>query len=125
VIFAGQVPHREVRDYYSLIDIFVCPRRRMRLTELVTPLKLLEAMAMGRPVIGSNVAGLAELIEDGVTGVLFTAESRGSFMEAADALGRDPAARTQMGARAREAMLRQRTWDQIVRRYLPVYQSVA
>ena len=84
-----------------------------------------EAMAMGRPVIGSNVGGLAELIEDGVTGVLFTAESRGSFVEAADALGRDPAARTQMGARAREAMLRQRTWDQIVRHYLPVYQSVA
>ncbi len=47
VIFAGQVPHREVRDYYSLIDIFVCPRRRMRLTELVTPLKPLEAMAHG------------------------------------------------------------------------------
>jgi glycosyltransferase involved in cell wall biosynthesis len=114
-----------VRDYYSLIDIFVCPRRRMRLTELVTPLKPLEAMAMGRPVIGSNVGGLAELIEDGVTGLLFTAESRDSFLDAADALGSDQGARIQMGARAREAMLRQRTWDQIVRRYLPVYQSVA
>jgi PEP-CTERM/exosortase A-associated glycosyltransferase len=125
VIFAGQVPHREVRDYYSLIDIFVCPRRRMRLTELVTPLKPLEAMAMGRPVIGSNVGGLAELIEDGVTGVLFTAESRDSFVDAAHALGSDQGARVQMGERARAAMLRERTWDQVVRRYLPVYQSVA
>ena len=55
VVLAGQVPHAEVRDYYSVIDIFVCPRRRMRLTELVTPLKPLEAMAMERPVLASDV----------------------------------------------------------------------
>jgi PEP-CTERM/exosortase A-associated glycosyltransferase len=121
LVFAGQVSHQEVRDYYSLIDIFVCPRRRMRLTELVTPLKPLEAMAMGRPVLGSNVGGLTELIQDGVTGVLFTAESRASFVDSAGRLGRDPEGRLRMGERARQSVMQERTWPQVVGRYLPLY----
>ena len=121
VVFAGQVPHEEVRDYYSLIDIFVCPRRRMRLTELVTPLKPLEAMAMGRPVLASNVGGLAELIEDGVTGVLFAAESRDSLIEGASLLAGDREARLRMGDRARQSVLQERTWRQIVGRYRSLY----
>lgn len=121
VVLAGQVPHAEVRDYYSVIDIFVCPRRRMRLTELVTPLKPLEAMAMERPVLASDVGGHAELIEDGVTGMLFAAESRSAFVDAADALGGDPGARALMGGRAREAVVRDRTWGRVVGGYLPLY----
>lgn len=124
VVFTGQVPYQEVRDYYSLIDIFVCPRRRMRLTELVTPLKPLEAMAMGRPVLGSNVGGLAELIEDGVTGVLFAAESRDSFLDGAVRLASDREGRLQMGERARQAVLRERTWRQVVGRYRSLYESL-
>jgi PEP-CTERM/exosortase A-associated glycosyltransferase len=121
VVFAGQVAHQQVRDYYSLIDIFVCPRRRMRLTELVTPLKPLEAMAMGRPVLASDVGGLAELIEDGVTGILFAAESRSAFLDAADRLGSDPGIRARIGDRARESVVRDRSWRQVVGRYLPLY----
>jgi glycosyltransferase involved in cell wall biosynthesis len=124
VVFAGQVPHREVRDYYSLIDIFVCPRLRMRLTELVTPLKPLEAMAMGRPVLASNVGGLAELIDDGVTGVLFAAESRDSLVERARLLGSDREARLRMGDRARRSMLEERNWLRIVGRYRTLYESL-
>ena len=124
VVFAGQVPHREVRDYYSLIDIFVCPRLRMRLTELVTPLKPLEAMAMGRPVLASNVGGLAELVEDGVTGVLFAAESRDSLVEGAGLLGGDREARLRMGDRARRAMLEERSWLRMVGRYRALYESL-
>ena len=48
VVFTGQIPYDQITRYYSLLDVFVCPRRRMRLTELVTPLKPLEAMAMGQ-----------------------------------------------------------------------------
>lgn len=124
VIFAGQVPHAEIQQYYSLIDIFVCPRRRMRLTELVTPLKPLEAMAMGQAVLASDVGGLAELIEDGVTGVLFPAESSSALVAAAGRLGSDREARLQMGQRARQSVLRERTWRQVVGRYLPLYEGV-
>lgn len=73
VIFTGRVPHDQVRRYYNLIDILVYPRLPMRLTDLVTPLKPLEAMAQGRLVAASNVGGHLELIQDGKTGVLFKA----------------------------------------------------
>lgn len=124
VVFAGQVPHQHVREYYSLIDVFVCPRRRMRLTELVTPLKPLEAMAMGCPVLASDVGGHSELIEDGVTGMLFAAESRDSFVEAAGRLVNSQDARRRMGERGRQAVLRERTWAQVVGRYLPLYERL-
>ena len=114
VIFTGQVPFAEVRDFYSVTDVFVCPRRRMRLTELVTPLKPLEAMSMARPVVASDVGGLAELIEHDVTGLLVPAESREGLVDALAHLARDAEARRRLGTRAREAMIRERSWPRIV-----------
>ncbi|WP_407278628.1 TIGR04063 family PEP-CTERM/XrtA system glycosyltransferase [Aromatoleum evansii] len=75
VIFAGRVPHGEVSRYYDLIDLLAYPRHSMRLTELVTPLKPLEAMAQGRVFVASDVGGHRELVRDGVTGRLFHAGS--------------------------------------------------
>ena len=71
VVFTGRVPHAEVTRYYSLVDLLVFPRKSIRLTETVTPLKPLEAMAQGRLLIASDVGGHRELIRDGVTGRLF------------------------------------------------------
>jgi PEP-CTERM/exosortase A-associated glycosyltransferase len=73
VIFAGRIAHADVPAHYSLIDCCVYPRLPMRLTELVTPLKPLEAMAAGRIVVASDVGGQRELIRDGETGFLFEA----------------------------------------------------
>ncbi len=75
VIFTGRVPHAEVTRYYDLVDVLVYPRHSMRLTELVTPLKPLEAMAQGRVLVASDVGGHHELIRDGQTGYLFKADS--------------------------------------------------
>ena len=69
--FVGRVPHEAVERYYSLIDVVAYPRKAMRLTELVTPLKPLEAMAQGKIVAASDVGGHRELIADGITGTLF------------------------------------------------------
>jgi len=124
VIFAGQIPHHEVLEYYSVIDVFVCPRRRMRLTELVTPLKPLEAMATECPVLASDVGGLAELIEHGVTGLLFRAESSEAFVEAAAELGGSPELRALLGKRARQAVVDERTWRRVVSAYLPLYREL-
>lgn len=121
VIFTGQVPFAEVRDFYPLIDVFVCPRRRMRLTELVTPLKPLEAMSMARPVVASDVGGLAELIEHDVTGILVPAESRGDLVDALARLAGDARARARLGSCAREAMIRERSWPRIIQRYVELY----
>jgi PEP-CTERM/exosortase A-associated glycosyltransferase len=125
VILPGRVPLDAVRDYYSTIDVFVCPRRRMRLTELVTPLKPLEAMAMAQPVLASDVGGLAELIEHGVTGLLFVAEDRDSFLAEAERIGSDPQLRQTLGASARAHVLTARTWDRIIPRHLEVYGALA
>ena len=69
IIFTGRVPHDKVQDYYNLVDIFVYPRKKMRLTDLVTPLKPLEAMAQHKLVAASDIGGHRELIEDGKTGI--------------------------------------------------------
>jgi len=124
VIFTGQVPFGEVREFYSITDVFVCPRRRMRLTELVTPLKPLEAMSMARPVVASDVGGLAELIEHDVTGLLVPAESREGLVDALARLAGDPATRARLGTGAREAMVRDRSWPRIIRQYVDLYATL-
>ena len=123
VVVAGRVPQERVRDFYSLIDVFVLPRRRIRLTELVTPLKPLEAMALGIPVLASDIGGHAELVNDGETGLLFKAESSESLVEQASRLARDPALRAQLGAAGRRWVESERLWDRIVARYLPLYEG--
>lgn len=121
VLFAGQVPYNRVTDYYSLIDVFVCPRRRMRLTELVTPLKPLEAMAAGIPVLASDVGGLAELIEHDSTGLLFRADDAAAFVREAVNLASDSRLRARLGAGARQHVRSERTWDRVVSGYPTIY----
>ena len=81
VVFTGRVPHGEVNRYYDLVDVLAYPRHRMRLTELVTPLKPLEAMAQGRLLVASDVGGHRELIQDGSTGRLFAAGSSAALAD--------------------------------------------
>lgn len=71
VVFTGRVPHAKVQKFYNQVDIFIYPRKKMRLTDLVTPLKPLEAMAQNKLVAASDIGGHNELIENGKTGVLF------------------------------------------------------
>ena len=71
IVFTGRVPHAEVERYYSLIDVLAYPRKHSRLTDLVTPLKPLEAMAQRQIVAASDVGEHRELITDGQTGLLF------------------------------------------------------
>ena len=85
VIFAGRVPHDQIQRYYDLIDILIYPQIPMRLTELVTPLKPLEAMAQDKIIVASDVGGHRELIRDGETGNLFRA---GDLNELAETIAR-------------------------------------
>jgi glycosyltransferase involved in cell wall biosynthesis len=119
--FIGRVPHEEVERYYSLIDVLAYPRKRMRLTDLVTPLKPLEAMAQGRLVAASDVGGHRELIQDGVTGALFPADDPAGAAQAINALF---AAKSGWGARrakARAFVETERNWQKNIMRYEPVY----
>ena len=86
VIFTGRVPHTAVERYYSLVDVLAYPRKAQRLTDLVTPLKPLEAMAQRRLVAASSVGGHRELITDGDTGTLFAPDNPGACAAALAAL---------------------------------------
>lgn len=119
--FIGRVPHEAVERYYSLIDVLAYPRKRMRLTELVTPLKPLEAMAQGRLVAASDVGGHRELIEDGVTGALFPADDPAGAAEAIDELFAAKAMWPARKAEARAFVERERNWQKNIMRYDPVY----
>jgi PEP-CTERM/exosortase A-associated glycosyltransferase len=119
--FVGRVPHEEVERYYSLVDVLAYPRKRMRLTDLVTPLKPLEAMAQGRLVAASDVGGHRELIEDGVTGALFPADDPAGAAKAIDALFADKAMWPDRRAKARTFVEQERNWQKNIMRYDPVY----
>jgi PEP-CTERM/exosortase A-associated glycosyltransferase len=123
--FIGRVPHDEVERYYSLIDVLVYPRKRMRLTELVTPLKPLEAMAQRRLVAASDVGGHRELIRDGDTGTLFRPDDPRALANAVAALFADRDHWEARRARARAYVETERNWSVNVGRYDSVYQRLA
>jgi glycosyltransferase involved in cell wall biosynthesis len=122
-VFAGQAPHDEVRRYYSVMDILVYPRVSSRLTELTTPLKPLEAMAMEKAVVGSDVGGIRELVDDGETGFLIEPENPLALAKRLLGLVENETVRRAAGKSAREFVTRERDWERIVARYLTVYQS--
>lgn len=124
ILHPGHVPAEEVERLYRVIDILAYPRRRFRLSELTTPLKPLEAMAMEKAVIASDVGGLRELVEDGVTGLLHRSEDVDDLAAKIEALADDEALRRKLGRQARAWVSEQRDWKRIVPRYAAVYASV-
>jgi len=124
VTFTGRVPHGEVERYYGLMDIMVYPRKSMRLTELVTPLKPLEAMAQGRLVAASDVGGHRELIEDGITGTLFPAGNPGKIAEKLASLLNNRDTWSQTIETAKKFVEADRNWSSNILRYSPVYQRL-
>ncbi len=124
ILFVGRVPHEQVERYYSLIDILSYPRKKMRLTDLVTPLKPLEAMAQGKLVAASDVGGHRELIEDGVTGTLFAPDDPAAIAASLEGLLRDRSIWGERRDRARAFVEKHRNWSSNILRYEPVYQRL-
>ena len=113
VLFTGRVPHEEVERYYSIVDIAPFPRLPQPVTEMVSPLKPFEAMAMEKAVISSNVAALEEIIEDKVTGILF---NKGDIQHLATSLVElieNKELRSNLGNEARVWVEKQRDWSKI------------
>jgi PEP-CTERM/exosortase A-associated glycosyltransferase len=122
IIFTGRIPHQDINDYYDIVDYFVYPRLRQRLTDLVTPLKPLESMARGKCVIASDVGGHKELISDNENGVLFKSGSSNALARAViETISRKkdeilvPA--------AREYVEKYRNWTNSTSNYKQVYED--
>ena len=124
ITFTGRVPHGEVERYYSLIDILAYPRKRSRLTELVTPLKPLEAMAQRRLVAASDVGGHRELIEDGVSGTLFPADDPAGCADALSTLIDNRAHWDAMRDAGSRHVAERHDWARNIHRYQSVYQQL-
>jgi len=124
VVFAGRVAHEEMQRYYDLADLFVFPRVSIRLTELVTPLKPLEAMAQERIVVASNVGGHRELIRDRQTGYLFPPNELERLAEGVLGALADRPSWPRIRARAIEFIDTERSWTHSVACYAEVYARV-
>jgi PEP-CTERM/exosortase A-associated glycosyltransferase len=121
VVFTGRVPHDQVNKYYDLLDVLVYPRLSMRLTDLVTPLKPLEAMAQGRILAASDVGGHLELIADGKTGVLFRADDPASLADKVGVLLESQQQWPGLRQAGREYVETERNWPVSVARYKNIY----
>lgn len=121
VIFTGRVPHDAVERYYSMLDVLAYPRKGQRLTDLVTPLKPLEAMAQRRLVAASSVGGHRELITEGETGTLFAPDDPAACAAALARLLESRESWEAMKDRAQAHVRAHHDWAANARRYLPVY----
>jgi PEP-CTERM/exosortase A-associated glycosyltransferase len=125
VILTGNVPHEQVRRYYSLIDLAVYPRKRMRLTETVTPLKTLEAMSMEKLVVCSDLAAFRELIAEDRTGLLFRAGDAEDLADKCRRVLRQPEVGKKIGSAARQSMLETREWKKVIGKELELYKKLS
>jgi glycosyltransferase involved in cell wall biosynthesis len=106
------------------VDVVAYPRLPDRLTEMVTPLKPLEAMAQRTPVVASDVGGHRELIADGKTGSLFRAGDTAALAAVLVRILTAAAPVARMVEAARQTMQRERRWSVVAQRYLPVYERL-
>ncbi|WP_264354301.1 glycosyltransferase family 4 protein [Pseudarthrobacter sp. MM222] len=109
-VFTGRVPRDLTPLYHQALDVFVVPRKDLDVTRAVTPLKPVEALASARPVVGSDLPALREIIDDGGNGLLAPADSPHELAEMISALLSDRGRRASMGHAGRAAVLAERTW---------------
>ena len=124
VIMPGRIPHERVPGVYAMVDILAYPRYSMRLTELVTPLKPLEAMAMGKVLIASDVGGHKELITDGETGVLFKAGDEKALAGSLSQLLADTQKPETLELQGMEWVREHQTWERTTAVYKAIYEKL-
>lgn len=123
VILPGRRPHDEAALWHQSLDIFAVPRRDHGVTRVVTPLKPIEAMALGRPVVASDLPALAELTSVPGTGVVVTPDDPASLAEAITRLATDPGLRADLAERGR-SFAAGRTWSSNAEKCRGIYQRV-
>jgi glycosyltransferase involved in cell wall biosynthesis len=124
VVLAGAVPPRDVPGYMAAADVVAVPSIRHGGYVDGLPNVALEAMAAGKPVVGSRVGGIPELVREGENGVLVPEKDAEALADALLTLAQDAALRARLGANGRAEILEQRTWDAVGRRFVEIYERV-
>jgi glycosyltransferase involved in cell wall biosynthesis len=120
----GSVPPEEAGVWYSRFDLFLVPRVKSRVTEMVTPLKPLEAMNHSCLVAVSRVGGLLELVEEGKTGLVFEPEDAGSLAELALDVARNPKNYEEIRSAGTEWVRSHRSWQSVAEVNKALYQEL-
>lgn len=123
VAFPGRVSPQEALRWYEALDVMVIPRRETPVTRAVTPIKGLQAMALGVPQVVSDLPALTEVATAHGQGIAVPPEDPQALATALRTLAEDPALCADMARRARAAA-RERTWSANAGRYLEMYQTV-
>lgn len=124
VVVPGRVPPADATAWYQALDAFVVPRRDTAVTRTVVPLKPLQAMALGRPVVASDLPALAEVVTHGRTGLLAAPDDPHALADALAALADDPATAGRLGDAGRDVAAT-RTWDAAGAAYRDLYERLA
>jgi PEP-CTERM/exosortase A-associated glycosyltransferase len=123
ITFTGRVPHEDVQKYYALIDVMIYPRISNRVTELVTPLKPLEAMAQGKVVAASDVGGHREMVFPGYNGVLFRAGDPNALADTCLRLLARTESWPALADNARRYVRTERSWARNIEIYAGLYEK--
>lgn len=123
-VFTGRVPAPRARAYREALDAFVVPRRDESVTRLVTPLKPVEAMAAGVPVVASDLPPLREIVTAGTTGLLVPPEDPGALADALERLAADRDLGHRLGAAGKDWAREHRTWASVAQTYVNAYSSL-
>jgi glycosyltransferase involved in cell wall biosynthesis len=124
LLFTGNVPHDQVGAWYSVMDVLVYPRIRATINERVTPLKPLEAMALGKVCVASDVGGLKELVADGETGVIFESGNHEALAGVLESLMNDRPRLARLARQGAEFVRRERDWSAIIPRTRVLYEKL-
>ncbi|MEV0594455.1 glycosyltransferase family 4 protein [Nonomuraea cavernae] len=124
-ILPGRVGPDEALQAQEAIDIFACPREDLRVCRLVTPLKPVEAMALGKPVVLSDLPALSELVGSDGAGLLVAPGDPAALAKAIAGLREDPARRAEMGEAGRAEVAAKRTWSRVAETYRSLYRDLA
>lgn len=112
IYFCGAVPHHLVPKYIALMNIAVAPYRHQT-RFYFSPLKILEYMAMGKPVIATRQGQITELIEHEQNGLLCEAENVESLADALIRLAHDPHLQHRFGKNAAATVAERHSWLQV------------
>ncbi len=124
VRFTGRVPHEQVAQYYRQMDLFANPRVDERAARLITPLKPYEAMALGVPVLVSDLPALREIVDPPHRGAIAPPGDPGGLADAIERLMDDPGGRARAAADALAWVRSERTWASNGPRYRAAYEAI-